>query len=150
RLPAGVRLASPSPLPPRSSAPPPTVTAPAPATSVFLVPAPAPSPPPSPSPEPSPSPTAEPLGITLDPPSGPNGTTLVVNGTGWPPDAEISLEYLDTVGEPTGSQSVAIADAQGRFSAQLTAQDPANLPGRHSVRASDGVSTAETTFQAQA
>jgi hypothetical protein len=75
---------------------------------------------------------------------------LVVTGTGWPPNAEIALDYLDPVGQPTGSQTTAIADADGRFTAQLTAQDPNNLPGRHSVRATDGVATAETGFDAQA
>ncbi|MBC7372491.1 MAG: hypothetical protein H7323_00680, partial [Frankiales bacterium] len=55
-----------------------------------------------------------------------------------------------TVGEPTGSGTNAIADTAGRFSTQLTAEDPNNLPGRHTVRATDAVSTAESSFDAQA
>ena len=151
-LPGGVRLLSPSPVPTAVASSPRTVAPPPPETTVFDVPPPSPSPVPSPSPQPpglSPAP-AEPLGISLDQTSGPNGTVLVVTGTGWSPDAEIALDYLDPVGQPTGSQTTAIVDADGRFTAQLTAQDPGNLPGRHSVRASDGVATAETGFDAQA
>jgi len=152
-LPGGVRLLSPSPIPTAVASSPRTVVAPPPATTVFDVPPPSPSPLPSPSPPPAPvaSPApAEPLAISLDQSSGPNGTVLIVTGTGWPPSAEIALDYLDPVGQPTGSQTSAIADADGRFTAQLTAQDPNNLPGRHSVRATDGVATAETGFDAQA
>jgi hypothetical protein len=45
---------------------------------------------------------------------------------------------------------VVIADARGRFTGELTAQDPNNLPGEHTVRATDGTNTAETTYDAQA
>ena len=51
---------------------------------------------------------------------------------------------------PTGSQTTATADGAGAFTAQLTAQDPNNLPGRHSVRATDGAATAAAGFDAQA
>ncbi len=151
QLPAGVRLASPSPPAPRVTAPPPTVAEQPPQTSVFQVPPPQPSPPPEPSrrPEPSRAPAAEPA-ISLDPDSGPNGTAVTVSGSGWPPGAQIAVEYLDTLGEPTGSGTSAIADNAGRFSTQLTVEDPNNLPGRHTVRATDGVSTAQTGFRAQA
>jgi len=152
-LPGGVRLLTPSPVPTAVVAPPRTVVAPPPETTVFDVPPPSPSPLPSPSPPPAPSPSAtpaEPLAITLDQTSGPNGTVLTVTGTGWAPDSEVALEYLDPTGQPTGSQTTAIADADGRFTAQLTAQDPNNLPGRHFVRATDGVAVAETGFDATA
>ena len=152
QLPPGVRLASPSPAAPRSTAPPPTFTAPTPQTSVFLVPPPQPTPSPTPSPQPSPTqaPNADSLAITLDPNAGPNGTPVTVTGVGWPPGAQVAIEYLDSVGEQTGSGTSAIADAAGRFSTQLTVQDPNNLPGRHTVRATDGLATAETSFDAQA
>jgi len=90
------------------------------------------------------------VAIALDQAAGPNGTVLAITGTGWPAGAEIALDYLDAVGETTGSQTTAIADAAGRFTAQLTAQDPNNLPGRHAVVATDGVATAEAGFDAQA
>ena len=153
RLPPGVVLASP-PAGPAKAAPPPTVVAPAPQTTVFLVPA---SPPPSPSPLPVPSltpapvsdPDPDPLGITLTPDSGPNGANLTVTGLGWPPGVQVTIEYLDTLGEPTGSRSVVLADARGQFSAQLIAQDPANLPGPHAVEASDGTQTTQASYDAQ-
>lgn len=150
QLPAGVRLASPSPLPPRSTASPRTVTAPPPRTSVFEVPpSPTPAPPP-PSPSPAPSPPPARAAIALAPASGPNGTEVTVTGTGWPAGAEVRIDYLDTLGEETGSRADAVADAQGRFRATLAAQDPANLPGPHTVRARGGERTATAPFAAQA
>ena len=155
-LPAGTRLASPSPLPPRSTAPPRTVVAPPPQTSVFDVPPPAPSPsplppPPPPSPAPSPRPApAVPAAIATDPATGPNGTALTVTGTGWAPGVGVVLDYRDPLGAPTGSRATAVVDAQGRFTAQLTAQDPGALPGPHAVRATAGAVTAEAVFAAAA
>ena len=148
-LPPGVQLLSPSPMPPPVSASPRTVAPAPPSTTVFAVPPPSPSPLPSPSPSPVVSAPAQP-GLSVDPASGPNGTVLTVSGTGWAPAAEIAVEYLDPVGEATGSQTTAIVDGAGRFTAQLTAQDPNNLPGTHVVRATDGVAVAETGFDAQA
>ena len=148
-LPPGVQLLSPSPMPPPVSASPRTVAPAPPSTTVFAVPPPSPSPLPSPSPSPVVSAPAQP-GLSVDPASGPNGTVLTVSGTGWTPAAEIAVEYLDPVGVATGSQTTAIVDGEGRFTAQLTAQDPNNLPGTHVVRATDGVAVAETGFDAQA
>ena len=96
------------------------------------------------------APPAAPLGIVLSPASGPNGTDVTVTGTGFAPGTEVEVVYLDTVGEPTGSSATTTTDAQGAFTTTVTAQDPANLPGRHTVRASDGASTAEAGFDAQA
>ena len=170
-LPVGTRLASPSPLPPRSTAPPRTLVAPPPQTSVFDVPPPPPPPPPSPSPAPSPSLAAAPAApapaapaaaapapgapaastaLSSSPAAGPNGTVLTVTGTGWSPGAGISLDYRDPQGAPTGAAASAVADAQGRFTARLTAQDPGGLPGPHAVRATAGAVTATTTFTATA
>ena len=146
RAPEEVELPVPPSTAPQVLVSPPVVQAPAPQTSVFVI-SPSPSPPP-PSPSPSPAPAQDELTLTVDPSSGPNGATLTVSGTGWTPDAEVLLEYLDPAGTPTGSQSIVVADARGRFTGELTAQDPNNLPGRHTIRASDGAQIAETSYDA--
>ena len=120
-----------------------------PSPTVFIV-----SPSPSPgtgnggpaSPTGAPEPANEPLTLTADPPSGPNGTTVTLQGTGWLPRATISVDYLDPLGRQTGSRTTATVDARGRFTATLSAQDNANLPGRHTIRATDGTQTLSTTF----
>jgi hypothetical protein len=95
-------------------------------------------------------PAQDAVSISVTPGSGPNGAVLAVSGTGFTPGADVLVEYLDPTGTPTGSQSVVTADARGRFTGELTAQDPSNLPGEHTIRASDGTQTAETTYDAQA
>jgi DNA-directed RNA polymerase specialized sigma24 family protein len=119
-----------------------------PSPTVFIVtPSPSPgasaggSPPPT-----SPEPATEQLSLTADPTSGPNGTTVTLQGTGWVPGATISVDYLDPLGRQTGSHAGATVDARGRFTATLSAQDPSNLPGRHTIRANDGTQTLSTTF----
>jgi DNA-directed RNA polymerase specialized sigma24 family protein len=139
----GKPLASESPLPTAF----PTLSG-NPSPTVFIVsPSPSPgqsaggSPPPA-----SPEPATEPLTLTADPPSGPNGTTVTVQGTGWLPRGTITIDYLDPLGRRTGSGASATVDARGRFTATLSAQDPSNLPGRHTIRATDGTQTTSTTF----
>ncbi|MCY7365680.1 MAG: hypothetical protein LH469_10305, partial [Frankiaceae bacterium] len=145
-LPEDAQLISPPPPAPSATVSPPTLEFPAPRTTVFVIP---PSSPPPPSPEPTVAPVPEPLAITLDPASGPNGEPLTVNGTGWTAGVEVLIEYVDPAGRPTGSQAVISADARGRFTAELAAFDPENLPGRHVVRAGDGEVTAEAAYDAQ-
>lgn len=148
--PRDVVLISPKPRPPEVLLTPPPIDVPAPVTSVFVI---EPTPPPPPSAPPAgtgSAPAQEPLTLVVDPSSGPNGATLTVSGTGWTPGAQVLLEYLDPTGTPTGSSAAVVADARGRFRGELTAQDPANLPGRHTVRASDGARTAEAPYDAQA
>ena len=139
---------SPPPLPPEGSMPPlPTPTA-IPSTRVFVV-TPSPSPQaasPSPVGQPSPEPAADPLTLSRDPASGPNGQTVTVSGTGWTPGGVVTLEYLDPLGRSTGSRAQQTIDARGRFTTTLSAQDPANLPGRHTIRATDGTNTASTSY----
>lgn len=147
-LPPGVALVSPPPEPTATPASPPTATAPAPATSVFTVPSPSPPPSPAPSPAPAPPPVEE-LGIALDPTSGPNGQTIAVVGVGWPPGEEVAVDYLDSLGEPTGSRATAVADAQGRFRTELAALDPSSVPGPHAVLAAAGDAQAEATYDVQ-
>lgn len=149
RAPTDVELLAPPSRAPEVLVSPPTVEAPRPRTTVFVIPPP-PPPSPEPSPEPSPAPAQDPVTLTVDPPSGPNGARLTVSGTGFAPGAEVSLVYLDPTGAETGSRSVVTADARGRFTGELTAQDPNNLPGRHTIRASDGATTAEAAYDAQA
>jgi DNA-directed RNA polymerase specialized sigma24 family protein len=147
--PAQVELLVPPSRAPQQLVSPPPVQVPRPETTVFVIPPPPPPPPPSPV-APSPVPAADPLTLTLDPTSGPNGAELTVTGTGWTAGADVLLDYLDPTGAPTGSSTTVVADARGRFTATLTAQDPSNLPGPHTVRASSGDLTAEATYEAQA
>ena len=150
RSPDDVALLVPPTMPPEVLVSPPAVMAPRPETTVFVIP---PPPPPPPPPSPvvqSPPPATDPLALTVDPASGPNGAVVTVNGTGWTPGSEVLIEYLDPTGASTGSQTRAVADARGRFTAELTAQDPNNLPGEHTVRATDGTLFAEATYDAQA
>jgi DNA-directed RNA polymerase specialized sigma24 family protein len=96
----------------------------------------------------APEPATEPLALTADPSSGPNGTTVTLQGTGWLPRGTVAIDYLDPLGRQTGSHASATVDARGRFTTTLSAQDPANLPGRHTIRATDGTQTLSTTFDA--
>jgi DNA-directed RNA polymerase specialized sigma24 family protein len=137
--------------PPPSFSPPPTVapTGPVPTTRVFTV---TPTPPPgggtSPTavPTSSPEPPSDPLSLTSNPSSGPNGQTVTVEGTGWNPGGIVELEYHDPLGRPTGSRAQQTIDARGRFTTTISAQDPSNLPGRHTIRATDGVHSASATY----
>ena len=61
----------------------------------------------------------------------------------------MTLVYVDPAGRPTGAQAVATVDARGRFTAELAALDPEQLPGPHVVRAGDGEVVAEATYDAQ-
>ncbi len=94
-------------------------------------------------------PAQDALSLTIDTDSGPNGARLTVNGTGFLPRTQVLVEYLDPTGTPTGSTSVVVTDARGRFTTELTAQDPNNLPGEHTVRASDETNVAEASYDAQ-
>jgi len=141
----------PSPLPRASvtvAAPPPTA-APATSTRVFTV---EPSPTAAPassgpaSAAPPPEPAADPLSLTSNPTSGPNGQELTVQGTGWMPGGMVTLEYVDPLGRQTGSRATQTVDARGRFTTTLSAQDPSNLPGRHTIRATDGTNTASASY----
>jgi DNA-directed RNA polymerase specialized sigma24 family protein len=94
----------------------------------------------------TPEPATEPLTLIVDPSSGPNGAALSVQGTGWTPRSSVSLDYVDPLGRQTGSHATATVDARGRFTTTLSAQDPSNLPGRHTVRATDGTQSASASY----
>jgi DNA-directed RNA polymerase specialized sigma24 family protein len=148
-LPSGVAFVSPQPSVTAVPSPP-TVAEVRPRTRVVVVPpSPLPAPTPTPTPTPTPSPTAVPA-LELTPAGGPNATTVAVRGTGFPPGAEVQLDYLDAAGAATGSSAVAVADDSGSITAALSAQDPADAPGPHSVVASVGDTTLATAvFTAQ-
>jgi hypothetical protein len=128
---------------------PPPLQFPAPETSVFTLAPPAPSPSPTPSPEPEPEPEPAPApALRIDPAEGPNGVTVSVAGTGWEPFVEITLEYLDLTGLPTGSSGLATADQSGSFTTSLAVQDPTGTPGDHVVRATAGDAVSEGVYRA--
>lgn len=139
-------LASPPPEEPEVLISPPVVEAPAPVTSVFVIPPPSPSPSPSPPPPPPPPPK---LSISVEPSSGGNGAELEVTGLGWPPGATVTLSYLDTANRDTGSRSSVVVDEAGEFSAELIAEDPADLPGTHSVIATDGTRRLQAPYEVE-
>jgi len=80
--------------------------------------------------------------ITIDPGSGPRGTTISVTGTGWTPGSTVSVRYS---GALTGGGASATVDARGRFSATVTAN--AALPGSYTVTASDGSQSDSQPFR---
>jgi hypothetical protein len=130
---------------------PPPLQFPAPETSVFTLAPPAPSPSPSPTPSPEPEPEPEPApapALRIDPAEGPNGVTVSVAGTGWEPFVEVTLEYLDLTGSPTGSSGLATADQSGSFTTSLAVQDPTGTPGDHVVRATAGDAVGEGVYRA--
>ncbi len=139
-------LPSPEPPQPEVLVSPPVVSPPAPVTSVFVIPSPIPPPPPPPSPPPGPTPAGPQLSLSVEPASGGNGAELLVMGTGWPPDGQVRLDYLDTTGKETGSRTVVSVNDDGEFTAQLTAEDPSDRPGRHAVRARDGTRTLQVGY----
>lgn len=150
-------LPSPSADPVRTLPAPAAVTAPSPTTtvqpttSVFTItPTPAPTTaqprPPVATSAPPPTVVAERLSLALAPTSGPNGTVVQVTGRGWKPGAGVAIDYRDVLGAATGAGAQAVVDARGRFTTSLTAADPANLPGKHTVRARDGTHSAEVVF----
>ncbi len=136
-------LVSPPPVEPEVLISPPVVEVPAPATSVFVIPSPSPSPIPPPPPPPPPPPR---LSIAIEPSSGGNGAELQVTGLGWPPGATVTVTYLDTSSRDTGSRVSVVVDDAGEFSVELLAEDPADLPGLHTVVASDGARTVQVPY----
>lgn len=81
-------------------------------------------------------------GITIDPTSGPRGTTVTVSGFGWSPGTLVTVRYSGTL---AGSGSTAGVDSSGRFTTQITAGAP--LPGTYTVTATDGSQTDSQPFR---
>lgn len=145
------KLPSPEPPEPEVLISPPVVNAPAPVTSVFIIPPPPPPPSPTPSPSPLPSPSLDPnsLSLTIDPSAGGNGAELLVSGTGWPANSTVRLDYLGVDGKETGSKAIVAVKPDGTFATKLVAEDPADKPGRHSVRATDGTRTLQVGYEVE-
>lgn len=89
-----------------------------------------------------------PPAITADPSAGPNGQAISVIGTGWVPGTSVTVDYLDSLGNPRSS-AIGTVRPDGTFAVTVTATDPLDLPGRHTIRASDGSRTATTTYTVQ-
>jgi DNA-directed RNA polymerase specialized sigma24 family protein len=113
-----------------------------------ITPSPTPVPTATATPTPSATPSAQGLTLLLDPSSGPNDTTITVSGTGWTPGAAVTVQYLQRVGRSVGSSVTVAVDAQGTFTASLTAHDSGGFPGPHDVVADDGTHTTQATFTA--
>jgi hypothetical protein len=80
--------------------------------------------------------------ITITPTTGPTGTEVTVNGTGFNASATITL-YFDSVAVTTTPATVP-TDTTGAFSASFDI--PSSSGGAHQVKASDGTNTATKTF----
>ena len=98
-----------------------------------------PPPPPPPEPEPVSTTPLPQAAVTLSPAAGPGNSETTVAGTGWQPGTPVTIQYLDTLGQPSGSAATVVPRADGAFSTALATVDPANVPGEHTVRASNGV-----------
>ena len=83
-----------------------------------------------------------PATISISPTEGPRGTAIVVSGRHWEPGSTVTVTYAATL---SSSSTTATADAQGRFSATVTANGP--LPGNYNVRADNGSQTASQSFR---
>ena len=153
-VPAALVTSSPavstSPPPPATSAPvtvlPSPVTPSTPGRLFTLAPSPSASASADASPTGAPEAAAERLTLARSPTSGPNGSDVTVSGTGWLAGGTVRIDYLNPLGVPTGAGARQAVDVRGRFTTALSALDPANLPGRHTIRAADGKHTLTTTY----
>ena len=80
--------------------------------------------------------------ITIDPTSGPRGTSITVTGSGWTPGTLVTVRYSGTL---AGSGSSSAVDDSGHFTTSVNAN--AALPGSYTVTATDGGSTASQPFR---
>ncbi|MDX6274932.1 MAG: hypothetical protein QOJ92_2142 [Frankiales bacterium] len=89
---------------------------------------------------------AGPPRISINPTSGPNNQSVTVSGAGWEPGTSVTVDYVNFLGQSMGS-SFGSVGSNGRFVTTLVCSDP--VPGRHTIRASDGVSTATQPYNEQ-
>jgi hypothetical protein len=80
--------------------------------------------------------------ITIDPVSGPRGTSVSVSGSGWTPGSLVTVRYSGTL---AGSGSAVDVDSRGRFVTQVSAN--AALPGSYTISATDGSQTDSQPFR---
>jgi len=151
---------SPAAPPPGSSPPPapaPTAVSPTPVTATTTgrattTPAPTPAPaqrtPTGPASGPaapstgSSAPTAAPARLALVPASGPSGSTVTAEGTGFTPGSTALVTFQNATG---GASRRTPVDARGGFAVTLTVP-LTSTPGRHEVIADDGSRSASATF----
>ena len=135
------------PLPSPSAVPTPSEPTSAPTTRVFTIrPTPSRVASSKPASAPAPEPATDPQSLSSDPASGANGQTVTVQGAGWFPGSTVTLDYRNQLGS-TGTRAQALVDARGRFTTTIAAEDPANFPGRHVIRASNGIDPSmDTTY----
>jgi DNA-directed RNA polymerase specialized sigma24 family protein len=134
------------PLPP-TPAPPPSVS-PTPRTYV-ITPSPTPSPTPTiPTPTVDVTQTVEPTAPTqtIDPTAGPNNTQVTVTGSGWTPNATVTLVYVRSLGQGAGDTVQVQADELGDFTGVLRARDPGSIPGPHDITIDDGTTRNTVSF----
>src|SRR5438445_10362676 len=74
--------------------------------------------------------------ISLNPTSGPAGTTVTVTGSLFLPDSVVTISYDGTT--VTTTPGTIITDLTGSFSATFTV--PASTAGSHTVNATDALS----------
>lgn len=100
-------------------------------------PTPEPTPtPPTPSPTPTPTPPTTPLSISQ--PIGNIGSSVMLGGTGFQPEATITIKY--------DGKEVAIAAADDAGTLITLLKVPASKYGQHKITASDGTITREVAF----
>jgi DNA-directed RNA polymerase specialized sigma24 family protein len=86
---------------------------------------------------------AGPPRISIDPSSGPNNQPVEVTGAGWTAGTNVTVSYVNLLGQTTSSVVVSV-ESNGTFATTLYCSDP--VPGQHTIRASDGVSTASQPY----
>jgi hypothetical protein len=85
--------------------------------------------------------------ITLSRTVGRNDTEVTVRGFGWKPGLLVRLSYHGPLG-PTGSTAEAVPDANGEFVTRIVCHDPQNIPGPHTIRATNGSQSTSASFTA--
>ena len=80
--------------------------------------------------------------VTVSPVQGPQGTSIIVSGTGWQPGDAVTVRYTGPV---SSSHTSATADARGRFTVTVTASGL--VPGDYQIQASGSSGTASASFR---
>lgn len=94
--------------------------------------------PPSPTPEPTPTPSPVQASLTLSQDTGSIGTSLTLAGTGFQPNATVTVRYDDEI------VATATTETSGIFASAL--QIPLSQHGEHTITATDGTNNSKVTF----
>lgn len=100
--------------------------------------APAPEPPPEPTPAPTPTPPLSTSSLSINQSGNFIGSLIGIGGAGFKPNATVTVKYDD--------QEVATATADNLGVFVVTFEAPPSKGGAHTITASDGTNSAETTF----